>query len=73
MQKDGFRPDNFDAKTTPELFKLSKHDGVFMPNIRPEFPAGRLPYLASLLTGQHVDKHEVKFPKGFPSFDLISK
>jgi predicted AlkP superfamily pyrophosphatase or phosphodiesterase len=44
---------------TPNLDKIWKTEGVLVPRLQPEFPASRIPFLASLLTGRHSEKHEV--------------
>ena len=44
---------------TPNLDKVWKTEGILVPRLQPEFPASRLPFLASLLTGRHSETHEV--------------
>ena len=42
----------------PNLHKLID-DGIYVENITPEFPASRLPFLTSMLTGVHAQEHGI--------------
>ena len=33
--------------------------GIYVENITPEFPSDRLPFVTSLITGQHAQKHGI--------------
>ena len=46
---------------TPYLDQIWKNEGVLVPRLQPDFPASRTPFLASLLTGRHSDRHEVLY------------
>ena len=42
----------------PNLHKLID-EGIYVENITPEFPASRLPFLTSMLTGVHAQEHGI--------------
>ena len=43
---------------TPNLNSII-NDGIYLNDITPEFPASRLPFLTSLVTGRHAQEHGV--------------
>ena len=42
----------------PNFHKLID-EGIYVENITPEFPASRLPFLTSMLTGVHAQEHGI--------------
>ena len=51
---------------TPNLDKLS-NKGIVVKDVQPEFPASKLPFLTSLLTGRHSLENEVIGTQWFDS------
>ena len=55
---DGFRHDYLSKFSTPNLDRISGN-GIVIPQVEPEFPASRDPWLVSLLTGHHTEDHGI--------------
>ena len=57
---DGFRHDYVQSANyeTPNLQRILS-GGVLLPQLEPEFPASRHPFLVSLLTGRHSGSHGI--------------
>ena len=57
---DGLKSDYLknSSSITPNLHSII-NGGIYVKTITPEFPAVRLPFLTSLVTGQHAQEHGV--------------
>ena len=59
---DGLKSDILTANSSiliPNLEGIINGDGIYVKDITPEFPALRLPFLTSLVTGRHSQEHGV--------------